>query len=67
VVTTAITVVGLAIIVMGSLGSVPGLSLVMFVIGAGWIVFFSLANAHAQTLVPDWIRARHHRCFYAPH
>jgi len=57
-VTTAIAVVGLAIIGMGSLSSVPGLPLVMFVIGAGWIVFFSLANAQVQTLSPDWIRAR---------
>src|SRR4029077_14337523 len=54
----AIAVVGLALIGMGSLRSVPGLSLVMFVIGAGWIVFFSLANAQVQTLTPDWIRAR---------
>src|SRR5581483_773343 len=45
VVTSAITVVGLAIIGMASLRSVPGLALVMFVIGGGWIVFFSLANA----------------------
>jgi MFS family permease len=58
VVTTAITVMGLAIISMGSLRSVAGLSLVMFVIGAGWIVFFSLANAQVQTHTPDWIRAR---------
>ena len=57
-VTTSIAAVGLAIIAMGSLRSVPGLSLVMFVIGAGWIVFFSLANAQVQTLTPDWIRAR---------
>jgi len=58
VVTSAITVVGLAIIGMASLRSVPGLALVMFVIGGGWIVFFSLANAQVQTLTPDWIRAR---------
>jgi Transmembrane secretion effector len=57
-VTTAIAAVGMAITAMGSVRSVPGLSLVMFVIGAGWIVFFSLASAQVQTLTPAWIRAR---------
>src|SRR5262249_10828513 len=56
--TSAIAIVGLANVVMGSLRSVQGLSLAMLVIGAGWIVFFSLANAQVQTLAPEWVRAR---------
>jgi len=43
---------------MGSLRSVQGLFMAMLMIGAGWIVLFSLANAQVQTLAPDWVRAR---------
>ncbi len=57
-VTSAITILGVAIIAMGSQRSVVGLFLAMVAIGAGWIVFFSLANAQVQTLAPDWVRAR---------
>src|SRR5262249_44902269 len=57
-VTSAITILGLAIVAMGSLQSVQSLFPAMLVIGACWIVFFSLANAQVQTMAPDWVRAR---------
>lgn len=58
IVTTAVTILGVAIIAMGSLRTIQGLFLAMLVNGACWIVFFSLANAQVQTLAPEWVRAR---------
>ena len=58
IVTTAVAVLGVATIAIGSLRDIRGLLVAMLFSGAGWIVFFSIANAQIQTLSPDWVRAR---------
>jgi MFS family permease len=58
IVTAAVAVLGLATIAIGSWRDTRSLLVAMLFSGAAWIVFFSIANAHIQTLSPDWVRAR---------
>jgi len=54
----ATAVLGMAILAAAAVHGVPLLIVVMFVAGAGWIVFISLLSALVQTLAPEWARAR---------
>jgi len=58
VVSAAIAVLGITIMIIAGIHTVPVLTLVMFAGGAAWLTFVSLANALVQTLAPDWVQAR---------
>jgi len=55
---SAVAVLGAAIVATGLMRTLAGLIVVMLASGAAWIVFFSIGNVLAQTLAPDWVRAR---------
>jgi MFS family permease len=52
------TLLGLAVLAAGLARGVPVLALVIVAGGAAWIVVISLLSALAQSLTPDWVRAR---------
>ena len=59
----AVTSGGLAILgtvtaIAGFLHAMVALAVTMLVAGAAWIVFISVMSALAQSLAPDWVRAR---------
>lgn len=58
VVSGGVVLFGLTSIAVGSLHSLPALSMVMLVGGSTWIVFISLFNVLILNLTPDWVRAR---------
>lgn len=58
VVSTAVIVLGCAIVALAGVHNLPGLMAVMLVSGGAWIAFISLANALVQVMAPDWVRAR---------
>jgi MFS family permease len=49
---------GAGIVATGRVQTLGGLMVVLFVSGAGWVVFISLVSALVQNLAPDWARAR---------
>jgi len=55
---TAVAVLGAALIATGLVRILGGLIVVMLVSGAAWLIFIALVSALAQTLSPDWVRAR---------
>jgi MFS family permease len=55
---TAVVILGAAIVAAGVVHDLPAFALVMLVAGGGWIVFTSLVGALVQSLAPDWARAR---------
>jgi MFS family permease len=58
VVSAAVAVLGAAIVAIGRVHNLPGLTIVLLVSGGAWIIFISLANTLVQNLAPDWVRAR---------
>jgi MFS family permease len=54
----AVAVLGATIIAAGLVDNLALITIVMFVAGGGWIMFISLVGALAQSLAPDWARAR---------
>jgi MFS family permease len=54
----ALAVFGAGIVATGRVHTLGGLMVVLFVSGAGWLVFISLVSALVQNLAPDWVRAR---------
>jgi MFS family permease len=58
VVSTAIVILGCAIVALAGVHNLPGLMALMLVSGGAWLTFISLANALVQTMTPDWVRAR---------
>ena len=54
----AVVVLGSGIVATGRVHTLGGLMVVLFVSGAGWLVFISLVSALVQNLAPDWVRAR---------
>ena len=56
--TMAVAVLGVGIVATGRVHALGGLMVVLFVSGAGWLVFISLVSALVQNLAPDWVRAR---------
>lgn len=58
VVSTGVTILGVAIVALGSLHRLSTLGTVALIGGGAWILFISLVNALIQNLAPDWIRAR---------
>lgn len=55
---TAIAVLGVGIVATGRVHALFGLVAVLFLSGAGWLVFISLVSALVQAQAPDWVRAR---------
>jgi len=55
---TAVAVLGVTLLATGMVRALGGLIVVMLVGGAAWLIFIALVNALAQTLSPDWVRAR---------
>jgi MFS family permease len=53
-----VVILALAILAAGAVHSIPSLAMATLLAGAGWLVFISLISALAQTLAPDWARAR---------
>ena len=58
VVSVAVASLGVLIATSAALHNLPILMVVMFISGGAWLAFVSLANALAQMLAPDWVRAR---------
>jgi MFS family permease len=58
IVSTAVSVLGCAIVALAGVHNLPGLMALMLVCGGAWIAFISLANALVQLMAPDWVRAR---------
>jgi MFS family permease len=58
VMSVAITILGVMTAAIPRFRTLAGLALVMFISGGAWLTFISLANAFAQTIAPDWVRAR---------
>ena len=58
IVSAGVVVVGIVIVVIARLHSLPALAPVVLLGGAAWILFISLINASVQNLAPDWVRAR---------
>jgi predicted MFS family arabinose efflux permease len=58
VVSTAIAVLGLTVALTGIARALSVLGVLMVVAGGAWITFISLFSALAQSLAPDWVRAR---------
>jgi MFS family permease len=58
VVSMAVAALGVTMVVLSRVHSLPGIMLVMLVSGGAWITFVSITNALVLGLAPDWIRAR---------
>ncbi len=58
IVSTGVVILGLVIIMIGSLHTLATLAPVMLIGGAAWVLFISLISALVQNLAPDWVRAR---------
>jgi MFS family permease len=58
VVSTAVAVLGAAIVAIGLVHALSGLVVLMLASGGAWIVFISLTNTLIQMVAPDWVRAR---------
>jgi MFS family permease len=58
IVSAGVVSLGVVIITMARLHSLPALAPVILVSGAAWVLFISLINASVQNLAPDWVRAR---------
>ncbi|MGC2401976.1 MAG: MFS transporter [Acidobacteriaceae bacterium] len=58
IVSTGVVILGLVIVMIGSLHRLSTLAAVMLVGGAAWVTFISLINALVQNLAPEWVRAR---------
>jgi MFS family permease len=56
--TSAVIILGIAIVAAAVAHNLILLSIILLVAGGGWIVFISLVSALTQTLAPDWARAR---------
>jgi MFS family permease len=54
----SVAILGVTIVTLGLMRTLPGLMLTLLVSGAAWLTFISLANALVQSLAPDWVRAR---------
>jgi MFS family permease len=58
IVSTGVVILGLVIIMIGSLHTLATLAPVMLIGGGAWVLFISLISALVQNLAPDWVRAR---------
>jgi predicted MFS family arabinose efflux permease len=58
VVSVAVGILGVTTIAVGRVKTLPGLTPLMLLGGAAWIVYISLANTLVQRMAPDWVRAR---------
>ncbi len=58
IVSTGVVILGLVIVMIGSLHTLATLAPVMLIGGAAWVLFISLISALVQNLAPDWVRAR---------
>jgi len=58
VIATATVTLGLTILALAGLHSIPALMAVLLVCGAAWIAVVSVTNVLVQTIAPAWVRAR---------
>jgi len=58
IVSVAVAILGLVIVMIGSLHSLLTLAPFMLLGGAAWVNFISLISALIQNLAPEWVRAR---------
>jgi MFS family permease len=56
--TTAIVLLALAMAATGFVRALLPLVTIMVIAGAAWLAFLSLVSALAQSLAPEWVRAR---------
>jgi MFS family permease len=58
VVAGGVAIFGVSTLAASTLRSLPALSALMIIAGAGWIVFLSLVSVLVLNHTPDWVRAR---------